>query len=75
MDPVRKKSKSISNEYIAPHFLDRPVEVSNMYPSLRGPNSAAFPLAIHNKDFKGNVHKIKTFTRKNGICFDKCKAR
>lgn len=27
------------------HVLERPVEHSNMYPSLRGPNSAAFPPA------------------------------
>lgn len=27
------------------HILERPVEHSNMYPSLSGPNSAAFPRA------------------------------
>lgn len=31
------------------HILDRPVEHSNMQPSLRAPNSAAFPLAMKQK--------------------------
>ena len=31
------------------NILDRPVEHSNMKPSLRAPNSAAFPLAMKHK--------------------------
>lgn len=47
------------------YVLDKPVDVSNMNPSLRGPYSAAFPEATKQKELLnkkeiGNKEIIKT---------------
>lgn len=45
---IRRKGKKIKKSNLA-YILDKPVEHSNMKPSFRRPNPAAFPLATQNK--------------------------
>lgn len=47
---INKNLKDMTVKMQTTHFLARPVEVSNMKPSLRRPNSAAFPLAANHSN-------------------------